>query len=302
MRFPDKKQNVVAEKAIKVVSLAVKIKRRETSPGQPEAMILKSSSRGRKEKWLRVEYRSHIAGEAASSHPHGGQKLKKTRIEWSDYSLNPIKGLCPMACPYCYARRMYKRFKWNPKIRFDPNVMRDTCNISKPSKFFIGSTMELFGDWVKPKWLKSIFAWIKKTDMHTYIFLTKCPDRLHLWNPFPDNVWVGVSAWDDVSFCRGLFYLKDVKAKIKFVSLEPFLSGGKALTNAVYNSRNEFNWLIIGQQTPASKKTTPKIEDIRSIVEAADKAGIPVFLKDNLKPLFEPLSEVPLRQELPCQK
>jgi len=32
----------------------------------------------------------------------------------------------------------------------------------------------------------------------------------------------------------------------------------------------------------------PKIEWIKEIVEAADKAGIPVFLKDNLRPLFIP--------------
>ena len=43
--------------------------------------------------------------------------MNKTKRPWTDYTLNPVKGLCPMACPYCYARAMYKRFKWNPKIR-----------------------------------------------------------------------------------------------------------------------------------------------------------------------------------------
>ncbi len=41
---------------------------------------------------------------------------------------------------------------------------------------------------------------------------------------------------------------------------------------------------------------TTKIEWVRDIVEAADKAGVPVFLKDNLKPLFasEALKQVKL--------
>lgn len=52
----------------------------------------------------------------------------------------------------------------------------------------------------------------------------------------------------------------------------------------------------------------PKVEWVREIVEAADKVGIPVFLKDNLEPLikwpdagawaFKPLSNR-LRQEMP---
>jgi hypothetical protein len=40
---------------------------------------------------------------------------------------------------------------------------------------------------------------------------------------------------------------------------------------------------------PYGKKWTlqPRIKWVREIVEAADKAGIPVFLKDNLNPLFK---------------
>ena len=44
--------------------------------------------------------------------------------------------------------------------------------------------------------------------------------------------------------------------------------------------------IIIGQQTPVRPATTPKIEWIKEIVEAADKAGVPVFLKNNLEPLL----------------
>ena len=42
--------------------------------------------------------------------------------------------------------------------------------------------------------------------------------------------------------------------------------------------------MIIGAQTKPYKP--PKIEWVREIVEAADRAGAKVFLKDNLSPLF----------------
>ena len=49
--------------------------------------------------------------------------------------------------------------------------------------------------------------------------------------------------------------------------------------------RQGINWLIIGAQTNPYKP--PEFSWVQEIVEAADKAGVKVFLKDNLKPLLE---------------
>ena len=88
--------------------------------------------------------------------------MNKTRIDWADYTINPVKGLCPMACSYCYARRMYKRFHWDETVRFEPEqAFVDAFNAPAGSKIFVGSTMELFGDWVKPNWLEQIMGWPK---------------------------------------------------------------------------------------------------------------------------------------------
>jgi hypothetical protein len=64
------------------------------------------------------------------------------------------------------------------------------------------------------------------------------------------------------------------------------------------NYKNNINWLIIGQQTPVKQSTMPKIEWVREIVEAADIASIPVFLKDNLYPLFS-LPNIPNGYDVP---
>jgi protein gp37 len=166
--------------------------------------------------------------------------------------------------------------------------------------------MELFGDWVKEEWLRWIMNRVADHKEHTFIFLTKRPENLNRWSPFPDNCWVGVSAtgyWDYVSACNSLSL---IKAKVKFISLEPLLSWDK-YSQTFFKSCG-INWLIIGQQTPTSKATTPKIEWIREIVEVADKAGVQVFLKNNLRellpdqvPLFNK-NQYELRQEFPCQQ
>jgi len=218
--------------------------------------------------------------------------VKKT-IGWADYTINPIKGLCPMACSYCYARRMYQRFylrkdgtvnpTWGYTIREDVDVYGELEKIKPGSRVFVGSTMELFGPWVTPLMLSNLLNVCECYPKLTFIFLTKRPQDLP--KAFDDNCWVGVSVTNWMQFSDALAYLMNIKAKVKFLSFEPLLEEIKLdlLQQMLFPN---LNWIIIGQQTPVSAKTAPKIEWIREIVEAADKAGVKVFLKDSLKPLL----------------
>jgi protein gp37 len=209
--------------------------------------------------------------------------VSKTKIEWCDYTINPVKGLCPMACSYCYARRMYKRFKWDETIRNEPRSSFVQCfNAPAGSRIFVGSTMELFGDWVDPAWLKGIFNWCRMYKEKTFIFLTKQPQNLIRWSPFPDNCWIGVSATNWMQFSDALGYLTTIKAKVKFLSFEPLLGQIEMDMMQKMLLPRTINWIIIGQQTPVNIKTMPKIGWVEEIVSAADTASIPVFLKSNL--------------------
>ena len=233
--------------------------------------------------------------------------MQKSKIEWTDYTINPVKGLCPMACSYCYARAMYKRFKWNPAITFNIDVFQRLMKVKEPSKVFVGSTMELFGDWVKQEWMIDIFSMCNAFKQHTFIFLTKQPQNLTKWSPFPDNCWVGVSVTSAQDAIIRVPKLKDIISPIKFISFEPLLKP-IALPNQLYImlKLSGINWAIIGQQTPSNTKTRPTVEWIREIIEACDIASIPMFLKNNLKSTEYPFivdcmknNDGSLRQELP---
>jgi protein gp37 len=210
----------------------------------------------------------------------------KTKIEWIDYTLNPVKGLCPMGCSYCYARRMYKRFKWDAEIRYEDTFWHGIPG-KAGDKYFIGSTMELFGDWIEDWWIENILQWIKCYPQRTFIFLTKAPsyERLIKWE-FPDNCWVGLTVTHEGVGegnygCSGaITALEDVKAPVKFISFEPLLS--KIETRFV----DFVDWVIIGQQTPIKNCTRPHLEWVREIVEDCDTSNIPVFLKNNLFDVF----------------
>ena len=225
--------------------------------------------------------------------------MNKTKIEWCDYTVNPIKGYCPMACSYCYARRLYDRFGWDKTIRFDMVELLKTVShlaqIEKPQRIFVGSTIELFGDWVERRWLQRIMAMVRSLPQHTFIFLTKKPNDLPQGNivPWPDNAWVGITATDSESLTCSYHYLPQIQAKVKFLSYEPLMG------RIVADYRNWVtppDWLIIGSQTgPGSKNHQPKVEWIDEIEKAAQQAHIPIFEKNNLAKILNR----PLIQEFP---
>lgn len=191
-----------------------------------------------------------------------------------------------MACPYCYARRMYKRFHWDETIRFDQTAMDSAYLIQKQpqrKRIFVGSTMELFGEWVKPDWMQYILDCATRWHWNDYIFLTKRPENLQRW-VFPDNVWVGASVTSYVLFEHRLADLGKADASVKFLSFEPLLKWLHFDSDWLANKLTVagIKWVIVGQQTPTSASTAPQLEWIKDIVEAADQAGCKVFLKDNL--------------------
>src|SRR3972149_8445549 len=112
--------------------------------------------------------------------------MAKTKIDWCDFSLNPVKGLCPVGCSYCYARRMYKRFKWDETIRLDTVGVEKTLDKTKPGdKLFWGSTIDLFHPMIKQEWREWIFEVCNIYSQCIHIFLTKCPQNLP--RQWPDN-------------------------------------------------------------------------------------------------------------------
>ena len=212
--------------------------------------------------------------------------MKRTKIEWvrnldgsQGYTINPVKGLCPVACEYCYARRLYKRFKWNPEIRYVPEVWAD--RIPDGSKVFVGSTFELFLDSLPNTWMEFTLTNIKLNPQTTYIFLTKQPQNLIKWSPFPENCWVGISVTNHKSLIKAQFHLAKIEAKVKFVSVEPFLPELETLSEGYWLGLFEVaEWGIFGSQTQPTRH--PKLEAVKLAIDCADYNHRPVFVKEPL--------------------
>lgn len=214
--------------------------------------------------------------------------MQKTKIEWCDYTWNPIKGICQMGCSYCYAKKIYQRFKWDPTPRLDEKELTTFWNKPIPigSKIFVCSTHELFGEWVTEKWIESILIVIAKWQIYIFQILTKNPFRARFFN-FPKNVWLGTTITGKFDYSR-LYWLLKSNAKIKFVSFEPLLSSICLSGDHLFPKElKQVDWIVIGGLTGSRKmncETHPEMKEwIDEIVAFAREHNIPVFIKDNAK-------------------
>ena len=224
--------------------------------------------------------------------------MNKTKIEWvrnpdgtQGYTSNPIKGICKGGCSYCYSRRLYKRFKWNPIIGFDDNELWTPLRRKEPSGIFLGSMHDIFGFWIQEDWIDSIFTMIEACPQHRFYLLTKFPEnvtcqRFHKHRIMPDNVWFGITITgeDYIEDQRLILELKHVEAKIKFISFEPLLGPiADDVADAIY--MNEVDWIIIGGKS-GNKKFYPPTEWVKQIEDISNGnengTNIPIFEKDNL--------------------
>ncbi len=180
---------------------------------------------------------------------------------------------------------------------------------AKVKGIFVCDMSDLFGVGIPEEWTRQGLEAIRQNGKDRFYLLTKQPQNLIKFSPFPNNCWVGVTACTPQMLTNALYSLMRIEAKVKYISFEPLLEWQKIKDISALAESFQIagiNWLIIGAQTKPYKP--PKIEWVQKIVEAADEAGIPVFLKDNLSDLipvnsslrYGPAGELRLRQEMPA--
>lgn len=209
-----------------------------------------------------------------------------TKIDWCDATWNPINGCTKISegCKNCYAERMAKRF-WSDRpfseVQFNIKHLLDPLHWRKPRKIFVGSMGDLFHEDINYFQIKEIINIMQyKAPQHTYIILTKRAERMieiinkmYFRHQFPKNIWLGVSAENQEQAEKRIPLLYDLPANIKFVSLEPLLSGIDLGVAFGY-----VDWVICGCESgPGARPAESWWFD--KIAYQCFESGTPLFIK-----------------------
>ncbi len=173
------------------------------------------------------------------------------------------------------------------------HMLDDPIKLKTPGKIFVGSMADLFGHWVPEAQIWRVIDVMRDADWHTFQTLSKYPVRLPDFNPFPPNVWVGVSvpaghSMSEKGAARALMsYLKRmsrIQASVRFMSIEPlwFDAGSVFETWLQRNGQLPFEWMIVGAATNGRLVYQPEPAWVERVVDIMDRLQIPVFFKGNL--------------------
>jgi protein gp37 len=178
-----------------------------------------------------------------------------SKIKWTNVTWNPVTGCTKISpgCHHCYAEKMAKRlggrFGYPKNNPFEPGTIHyDKLNAplfwNKPSKIFVCSMGDLFHDAVPDDIIRGVLDVCHISPRHTFQILTKRPERM-VGDQFifPDNAWVGVTAENQEYWDSRTPILRQVQAKIRFVSLEPLLS------NINMGDISWLQWAIAGSES-----------------------------------------------------
>jgi len=264
--------------------------------------------------------------------------MNKSKIEWCDRTWNPVTGClhgCHYCYARNIAHRFCGYFRLQetvegpnvelnkPAIKmicdkqaaapypfgFDPTFHRYRLGepqlVKKPQNIFVCSMADLFGEWVPDEWIEKVFEACEKAPQHRYLFLTKNrgmtknEKRLSmLWKFFNSgntfNKWLGYSVESGYKLASAL----NINIKNTFLSMEPLAyNASSPFQYGVFI--NSVKWVIIGSETGNRKgRVIPNRECIEAIVNECREKEIPVFLKNNLAPVWGE----PLIQEYPWGK
>ncbi len=254
---------------------------------------------------------------------------------WWTKSWNPVIGCtkCSPACENCYAEALHTQrhkallagrqvaacySKPFGQVQFLPVRLVEPTHWIKPQRIFVGNMGDLFHEDVEEAWLDAIFTFIALCCRHTFMLLTKRPERAQEYLSRPDflmrlveygqqrwgheggvmvlgqiqglqvlpNVWLGTTIWDQPSLERNMPILLSTPAARRFVSVEPMLGPvdfsvlrhGSDHDLPVFGTEWGPDWVICGGETGPGAR--PMHPDWpRSLRDQCQAAGVPFFFK-----------------------
>ncbi len=221
--------------------------------------------------------------------------MATSSIEWTEATWNPVAGctIISPGCTNCYAMRMAARLEamgtekysgltrksgtravWTGAVTLDRAALEMPKRWKKPRMIFVNSMSDLFQESVPESFVFEVWSAMAASPQHTFQILTKRADRMASLSktlPLLSNAWLGVSI-ESSDYLDRLDQLRQTKAAVRFVSLEPLLGSVAGI------DLMSIDWAIVGGES-GPRARPMKDAWVREIRAACRHFGTAFFFK-----------------------
>ena len=95
--------------------------------------------------------------------------------EFVTHTSNPIKGLCPHNCSYCYMKAIFRRYHSDETLRLDEHELN--TSYGKNKFIFLGTSTDMFANAVPTEWILQVYDKCLQHPDNKYLFQSKNPGR-----------------------------------------------------------------------------------------------------------------------------
>lgn len=223
-----------------------------------------------------------------------------------------------------YSGLIAKGGQWNGRVVLVDHKILEPLAWKKPAKIFVNSMSDLFHGEVPLEFIDQVFAVMAACPQHIFQVLTKRPERMALYlnshdrvdriaraaktmslfcaassleqmraDGYLPNVWLGVSAEDQITANDRLWMMIQLPAAVRWLSAEPLLgaidfeepgntgnlaTGVHLQTNVHSEVFPGLDWVVVGGESgPRARPMHPNW--VRGLRDQCIAAGIPFFFK-----------------------
>lgn len=228
---------------------------------------------------------------------------EKTAIQWTDHTFNVAWGCTKFSpgCEFCYAekdahrhgfdvwgptteRRLFGAKHWSEPLKWNAAAQRE----GQRHRVFTSSMADVYEKHPQIDAAREEKLWplIRATPWLEWQILTKRAERMaRLWpKDAPPNAWAGVSIEGAAHLTR-LDWLRDVKARVRFVSFEPLL-GDVSSANlsgihwAIFGGESgpharacDVDWIAAGVDTCRNYSVAPFVKQLGARIRWGKNGG-----------------------------
>ncbi|GAC1435311.1 MAG: phage Gp37/Gp68 family protein [Terriglobales bacterium] len=212
-----------------------------------------------------------------------------SHIEWTDATWNSVRDCTKISpgCKHCNAQTFAERFrgvKGHPyeqgfDLRLVPQKLGEPFFWRSPKLVFVNSMSDLFQPGVPNEYVEAVSRIMEKANWHTYQVLTKRSERLKevlngrlRFAAQAENIWWGVSVEDKKYGVPRIDHLRNSRAKVRFLSIEP------PLEDLGQINLSGIDWVIVGGESGPGARPMKK-EWVVSLREQGREARVKFFFK-----------------------